>query len=75
MYIVDGIAYAGEPRKPVKVSCVRPISNHRLWLRFDTGEVRVFACLTMSILISVCPSGKTAKSTSIPNGYMPTAYR
>ena len=42
MYIVDGIAYAGEPRKPVKVSGVRPISNHRLWLRFDTGEVRVF---------------------------------
>jgi hypothetical protein len=42
MYIVDGIAYAGEPALAIKVSGVRPLENHRLWLRFNTGEVKIF---------------------------------
>lgn len=42
MYIVDGIAYAGEPAPVIKVLGVRPLEGHRLWLRFSTGEVKVF---------------------------------
>lgn len=42
MYIIDGIAYAGEPSHSVKVSGIKPLSNYRLWLRFDTGEMKVF---------------------------------
>ncbi|MCH5209990.1 MAG: DUF2442 domain-containing protein [Oscillospiraceae bacterium] len=42
MYIVDGIAYAGEKRPEIKVSGVRPLDNYKLWLRFNTGEVKVF---------------------------------
>ena len=42
MYIQDGIAYAGEQTKPVTISGVRVLSEHRLWLRFSTGETRIF---------------------------------
>jgi hypothetical protein len=42
MYISDGIAYAGEQTPVVKVSGVRPLKDHKLWLRFNTGEARVF---------------------------------
>ena len=37
MYIIDGIAYAGEKTKPIKVSGVRPLDDFKLWLRFNTG--------------------------------------
>lgn len=42
MYIVDGIAYAGEPEPIIKVSGVRPMENHKLWVRFNTGETKIF---------------------------------
>lgn len=42
MYIKNGIAYAGEEKPMLKVSGVRPLENHRLWLRFNTGEAKVF---------------------------------
>ena len=42
MYIVDGIAYAGTPAPALLVSGVRPLANHRLWVRFNTGEVKIF---------------------------------
>ena len=40
MYIKDGIAYAGEEKKPIRVSSVRPLEDHMLWVRFNTGEVK-----------------------------------
>ena len=42
MYIKDGIAYAEDPRPMVKVSGVRPMDNHKLWIRFSTGEAKIF---------------------------------
>lgn len=42
MYIVDDIAYAGEKVPAIKVSGVRPLADHRLWIRFNTGEAKVF---------------------------------
>ena len=42
MYISNGIAYAGESKPVIKVCGVRPLSGHRLWLRFTTGEAKVF---------------------------------
>lgn len=42
MYIKDGIAYAGEATPPIRVSGVRPIDGHKLWLRFNTGEEKIF---------------------------------
>ena len=41
MYIVNGIAYAGEQKQPLKVSGVRPLADHQLWVRFNNGEARV----------------------------------
>lgn len=42
MYIMDGIAYAGEKAPEIKVSGVRPLEDYRLWVRFSTGEAKVF---------------------------------
>ncbi len=42
MYIHDGIAYADELMPEILVSGVRPIDGHKLWLRFNTGETKIF---------------------------------
>ena len=42
MYISNGIAYAGEQEPVIKVCGVRPLPGHKLWLRFTTGETKVF---------------------------------
>lgn len=42
MYIVNGIAYAGNQTPALKVSGIRPLSNFRLWVRFNTSEVKIF---------------------------------
>lgn len=44
MYIIDGIAYAGDPAPALKVSGVRPLDGLTLWVRFNTGEARLFDC-------------------------------
>ena len=40
-YIVDGIAYPGDQAPVIKVAGVRPMEHHRLWGRFNTGEIRI----------------------------------
>ena len=30
MYIIDGIAYAGEPKSSIKVVVIKPLSNYKL---------------------------------------------
>ncbi len=42
MYIVDGIAYAGDRKPVLRVTGVRPLNDFRLWTRFNNGEARVF---------------------------------
>lgn len=42
MYIQDGIAYAGERKPIIEVCGIRPMDNYTLWLRFTTGESKVF---------------------------------
>lgn len=42
MFIKDGIAYAGEKTPAIKISGIRPMDDHLLWIRFNTGEARVF---------------------------------
>lgn len=42
MYTVDGIAYAGNAKTPVKVRSVKPLDNYRLWIRFNDGETKIF---------------------------------
>ena len=42
MYIIDGIAYAGDPAPQLKVWGIRAMDDYRLWLRFSTGEAKIF---------------------------------
>jgi len=42
MYIIDGIAYAGEPRKNIEVKKVSVLDDMLLLITFNTGEKRLF---------------------------------
>lgn len=42
MYVMDGIAYAGEPQKKLSVICARPLDGYKLLVRFSTGKSGVF---------------------------------
>ncbi len=42
MYIKNGIAYAGEEAPLLKVVGVRALPDYQLWVRFSTGEAKVF---------------------------------
>jgi len=42
MYIKDGIAYAGEQETSITVLSVRALEDHKLWIRFSTGETKIF---------------------------------
>lgn len=42
MYIKNGIAYAGEQTPILQVTGVRALPDHQLWVRFNTGEAKVF---------------------------------
>ena len=42
MYIIDNIAYAGEPAELIKVTDVRIIDSLCLMVTFSTGEQRIF---------------------------------
>ena len=47
MYIIDGIAYAGEPVEGIEVSHARYVGERILLVTFSTGETRLFdaSCL------------------------------
>lgn len=74
-YDVNGIAYAGEPAPVIKVSGVRPLEDYRLWVRFNTGEVRVvdFKPLleepAFAALRDEKSSGKFISITALPSGW------
>ena len=42
MYIKNGIAYAGDLAPAIKISGIRPLDDYKLWIRFNTGEIKVF---------------------------------
>lgn len=55
MYIADGIAYAGEPVPTIKVSGVRALEGKRLWVRFTTGEAKIFDCTPLLAMPAFAP--------------------
>ncbi|MBQ9419957.1 MAG: DUF2442 domain-containing protein [Synergistaceae bacterium] len=44
MYELNGIVYADDPTPLPKVCGVRPLPEYKLWIRFDTGEAKIFDC-------------------------------
>ena len=44
MYELDGICYAGELKASPKVCGVRPLPDYKLWIRFSTGEAKIYDC-------------------------------
>lgn len=38
----NGIAYADKRDIALKVTGIKPLTDHRLWLRFNNGESRIF---------------------------------
>ena len=58
MYVLDGIAYAGKQEPVIKVCGVRPLAGHKLWLRFTTGETKVFDFTPTAKRAGICTAGK-----------------
>ena len=42
MYVIDGIAYAGELPRPIRVRSVKAIEEYRLLIQFTNEEQRIF---------------------------------
>ena len=42
MYIIDGIAYAGEQTPEIKVKSVRALPDYKLWVRFNDNSEKIF---------------------------------
>lgn len=42
MYEINGILYAGEFNKMIKVVGVKPLDNYKLLLTFSTGEKKLY---------------------------------
>lgn len=42
MFIKDGIAYAGDASPALKICGVRPLADWKLWVRFNTGEPKIY---------------------------------
>ncbi len=47
MYIVDGIAYAGEKASSLKIVGIRPLDEYKLWIRFNNNEKKIFDCINL----------------------------
>lgn len=44
MYIIDGIAYAGEVPAIVRAKSIRPLDDYKLHIKFTDGSERIFDC-------------------------------
>ena len=44
MYELNGVVYADDPKPLPKVCGIRPLPDYKLWLRFNTGEVKIYDC-------------------------------
>lgn len=42
MFVIDGIAYSGQPRRDIQVEGVKPLEDRCMLVTFSTGEVRLF---------------------------------
>lgn len=42
MYIINGIAYAGEPVRDMKITAVKPLDDMMMLITFSTGETRLY---------------------------------
>ena len=42
MYIIDGIAYAGEQVPEIKVKSVIALEDYKLWVRFNDNSQKIF---------------------------------
>lgn len=42
MYVIDDVAYAGEPREGIKVASARVVNDLSMLVTFSTGETRLF---------------------------------
>lgn len=41
MFVIDDIAYAGEPERGMRVVAARPVNNLSMLVTFSTGETRL----------------------------------
>lgn len=47
MFVIDGVAYAGQPVQDISVIRVKPLSDLCMLVTFSTGETRLFDATTL----------------------------
>ena len=75
MYIKDGIAYAGEPKPTLKISGVRPMKDYMLWVRFNTGEAKIYDFKPLLELAGFAPLKDTEVFNSVYIDYGMTVWQ
>ena len=55
MYIENGIAYAGEKKPQIKAVGVRPMDEYKLWIRFNTGEAKIYDMKPLLTTVAFSP--------------------
>jgi len=74
MYIIDGIAYAGEKEKTITVISTRVLEDYKLWLRFSTGEIKIFDFMPLLDTIGFRPLKDKALFDSVYVDYGITVW-
>lgn len=70
MFVVDGVAYAGEPREDMRVVAAKVVNDLSMLVTFSTGETRLFDAtplLEMPIFTSL-EEGETFSRFEIVHG-------
>lgn len=65
MHIVNGIAFADDNNIVIKVLAVRPLDDYKLWLKFNTGENRIFDFASLLNEPAFCPLKKRENFESV----------
>ena len=70
MFVVDGIAYAGQPAQDITVTHVKPLADFCMLVTFSTGETRLFDATVLMKSAAFAPLRSTAvfSSPSIDEG-------
>ena len=75
MYELDGIVYADNYEKPFpKVCGVRPLPDYKLWVRFQTGEAKIYDCKPLLKYPAFAPLADIEKFNSVYIDYNTTVW-
>lgn len=70
MFIINGIAYAGEPTKDISILQVKPLDDMMMLITFSTGEKRLYDASQLLVMPAFKPLANPAifKTPTLDHG-------